>query len=111
MEPLSCVVHALRRLRLAPAARVLIAGPGPIGLPLLQAVRRNGAAQVVVTDLRTSRLELAHQVGAGHTVQAGSEAEQRLPLTGYEAGLAAARAGEGSMKVQSLPWTPETRSR
>jgi len=195
VEPLSCVVHGLRRLRLAPAARVLIAGAGPIGLLMLQAVRRSGAAQVVVTDLRASRLLLARQLGAEHTVLAGDEAERqlpdlapygfdaaidvtgvpavvqallpsvtdggsllifgvspeqatisvqpyqifqrdlmilgsfavaytfedaitmlqsgavrvdslvshRLPLSGYETGLAAARAGEGSMKVQLLP--------
>lgn len=203
VEPLSCVIHGLRRLRLAPAARVLIAGAGPIGLLLLQAVRRSGAAQVVMTDLRASRLELARQLGAEHTVQAGDAAQQqlrdlapfgfdaaidvtgvpavvqgllpsvtdggsllifgvapeqatisiqpheifrrdltvlgsfavaytfedaitmllsgavhvdrlvshRLPLTGYEAGLAAARAGEGSMKVQLLPGAVGTSAR
>ncbi|HEV7216461.1 MAG TPA: zinc-dependent alcohol dehydrogenase family protein [Chloroflexota bacterium] len=197
VEPLSCVVHGLRRLRLAPAARVLIVGAGPIGLLMLQAVRRSGAAQAVVTDLRASRLQLARLLGAEQTVEADADAPQRLrdlapygfdaaidvtgvpsvvqsllpsvtdggsllifgvspeqatisvrpyelfrrdltilgsfavaytfedaitmlqsgavqvdrlvshrlPLSGYEAGLAAARAGEGSMKVQLLPDT------
>lgn len=195
VEPLSCVVYGLRRLRLAPAARVLIAGAGPMGLLMLQTIRRSGAAEVVVTDLRASRLALARELGAEHVVAAGGDAAQqlkdlapygfdaaidvtgvpgvvqglvpsvtdggsllifgvspeqatvsvrpyevfqrdltilgsfavaytfedaitllqsgavrvdrlvshRLPLSGYEEGLSAARAGEGSMKVQLAP--------
>ena len=40
MEPLSCVLHGLERLDLAVAARVAIIGAGPIGLLLLQGLRR-----------------------------------------------------------------------
>lgn len=78
VEPLSCVVHGLRRLRLAPAARVLIAGAGPMGLLMLQTIRRSGAAEVVVTDLRASRLALARELGAEHVVTAGPDAAQQL---------------------------------
>ncbi|MGI8912475.1 MAG: zinc-dependent alcohol dehydrogenase family protein [Chloroflexota bacterium] len=78
VEPLSCVVYGLRRLRLAPAARVLIAGAGPMGLLMLQAIRRSGAAEVVVTDLRASRLALARELGAEHVVTADADAAQQL---------------------------------
>jgi 2-desacetyl-2-hydroxyethyl bacteriochlorophyllide A dehydrogenase len=78
VEPLSCVVHGLRRLRLAPAARVLIAGAGPMGLLMLQTIRRSGAAEVVVTDLHASRLALARHLGAEHVVPAGDEAIGQL---------------------------------
>jgi D-arabinitol dehydrogenase (NADP+) len=78
VEPLSCVVHGLRRLRLAPAARVLIAGAGPMGLLMLQTILPSGAAEVVVTDLRASRLALARELGAEHVVTASGDAAQQL---------------------------------
>jgi 2-desacetyl-2-hydroxyethyl bacteriochlorophyllide A dehydrogenase len=68
-EPLSCVVWGLRRAAPALSDRVLIFGAGPIGLLMLQAVRRAGAAQVVVTDLQPDRLTLATQLGANVVVE------------------------------------------
>ena len=59
IEPLSCVVYGLRRATPALGDRVVIFGAGPIGLLLMQAVRRAGATQVVVTDVQQARLDLA----------------------------------------------------
>jgi 2-desacetyl-2-hydroxyethyl bacteriochlorophyllide A dehydrogenase len=70
IEPLSCVVYGLQRAAPALGDRVLIFGAGPIGLLLMQAVQRAGAAQVVVTDLQQERLELAAQLGAEVTILA-----------------------------------------
>ncbi len=64
VEPLACVVYALQRLRVHPADDVLIFGAGPMGLLLVQALRRSGAAQVVVVDRNPARLALATQLGA-----------------------------------------------
>ena len=73
IEPLSCVVYGLQRATPALGDRVLIFGAGPIGLLLMQTVRRAGAAQVVVTDLQQERLELAARLGADTTVLASED--------------------------------------
>ena len=80
IEPLSCVVYGLQRAAPALGDRVLIFGAGPIGLLLMQAVRRGGAAQVVVTDLQGERLELAAELGADATVLANEDKDQPSAL-------------------------------
>ena len=64
MEPLSCVLHGLERLDLGMASKVAILGAGPIGLLLLQGLRQQGAAQVVVVDKNPDRAALAQSFGA-----------------------------------------------
>ena len=64
VEPISCVVHGLRRLAMRPGSELLIVGGGAIGLSLLQAASRSGAAHVDVVDTDASRLERARAFGA-----------------------------------------------
>lgn len=64
MEPLSCVLHGLERLDLGMASKVAILGAGPIGLLLLQGLRQQGAARVVVVDKNPTRAALAQSFGA-----------------------------------------------
>lgn len=80
IEPLSCVVYGLQRATPALGDQVLIFGAGPIGLLLMQAVRRAGAAQVVVTDLQQERLELVATLGAHVTVPADEGEDQPASL-------------------------------
>jgi threonine dehydrogenase-like Zn-dependent dehydrogenase len=76
IEPLSCVVYALSRLRVRPGDDVLIFGTGPLGLVLVQALRHSGAGRVVVVGRRPERLALARQFGAAAAIMAGpSQAE------------------------------------
>jgi hypothetical protein len=56
IEPVSCVVHALNRLRVWPGDEVLILGGGPMGLALVQALCHSGASQVVVVEPQPNRL-------------------------------------------------------
>jgi 2-desacetyl-2-hydroxyethyl bacteriochlorophyllide A dehydrogenase len=78
VEPLSCVVHALKRLRVGPGDTTLIFGSGPMGLLLLQALRHSGASQVVMVDKQANRLALARQLGAAETVIADVQQEEHL---------------------------------
>lgn len=78
IEPLSCVVHALNRLRVYPADEVLIFGAGPMGLLLVQALRHSGASQVVVVEKQPERLALARQLGAAAAVPAGEGQAEAL---------------------------------
>lgn len=78
IEPLACVVHAMKRIRLLPADPVLILGAGPMGLLLLQALRRMGAGAVAVVEKQPARLELARQLGATLAVPASADQDAAL---------------------------------
>ncbi|MDX2162039.1 MAG: zinc-dependent alcohol dehydrogenase family protein [bacterium] len=78
VEPLACVVYALRRTRVGPADRVLILGAGPMGLLLVQALRHNGASLIAVTEKQPHRAQMAEALGANAAVIAGSEQAARL---------------------------------
>ncbi len=78
VEPLACVVWALRRIRVNPADRALIFGSGPMGLLLLQALRRNSAAEVVIVEKQAARLALARRFDASHTILADGGQQEEL---------------------------------
>ena len=78
VEPVSCVVHAMNRLRVWPGDEVLILGAGPMGLILTQVLSRSGASQVVVVEKQPARLELAAKLGASRVVAAGPQQDELL---------------------------------
>lgn len=78
IEPLACVVYALRRMRVNPADRVLIIGAGPMGLLLVQALRHSGASLLTVLEKQEHRLNMAKSMGANAIVLAGEEQDDRL---------------------------------
>jgi threonine dehydrogenase-like Zn-dependent dehydrogenase len=55
MEPLSCVLYGLERLDVDISDKVAILGAGPIGLLLLQAIRRR-VRPVTMVDKNPARL-------------------------------------------------------
>ena len=71
--PLACVVHALNRLRIWPGDEVLIFGAGPMGLLLVQALRRSGTSQLVVVEQEATRRDLARQMGATAALDSGPD--------------------------------------
>jgi 2-desacetyl-2-hydroxyethyl bacteriochlorophyllide A dehydrogenase len=78
VEPVSCVIQAMTRLRLWPGDEALIFGAGPMGLLLTQAMRHSGASRVVVVEKQAQRLELASRLGATATVLAGPDQDKEL---------------------------------
>jgi 2-desacetyl-2-hydroxyethyl bacteriochlorophyllide A dehydrogenase len=64
VEPLSCVMYALKRLRVWPGDDVLIFGAGPMGLLLVQALHHSGASQIVVVEKQANRRSLPQHMGA-----------------------------------------------
>jgi len=78
VEPLACVVHAMKRIRILPADPVLILGAGPMGLLLVQALRRMGASHVAVVEKQAPRLELARAMGASLAVAPGADQDEQL---------------------------------
>ncbi len=82
VEPLSCVVHGLRRLAMPPGSELLVVGAGTIGLLIAQAARRSGAASVTVVDPDAGRRELASSFGADAVAASADEV-----LAGRELGF------------------------
>lgn len=68
LEPLSVGVHACRRANVSLGDNLLILGAGPIGLVTLIVAKQMGAANVIITDLLPSRLDVAKELGADFTL-------------------------------------------
>ena len=75
MEPLSCVLHGIQKAGVRLGDRVLIAGAGPIGLLLLQAVKNLGAARIDTVERVASRRNDALGFGAHTALTDPAEAE------------------------------------
>ncbi len=69
-EPLANAVSAVRQADLALGDRVVIIGPGPIGLLALQVARLAHPSVLVLVGTRDERLCLGERLGATHTVNA-----------------------------------------
>jgi len=74
LEPLACVVLGSEAAGVSSGDSVAIAGGGgPIGLMHLQLAINSGAEQVIVIDVRDSRLEVARSLGAATVINAARE--------------------------------------
>jgi 2-desacetyl-2-hydroxyethyl bacteriochlorophyllide A dehydrogenase len=78
IEPLSCVVYAVRRIDVPLGANALVYGAGPIGLLMLQVLMHGGASAVACIDLKQDKLDVARGLGANDTVIAGPAADAEL---------------------------------
>lgn len=64
LEPLSCVAQALEVAPRRPDDRVLVIGPGAIGLLFVAALRHSGAKEVVLAGRNEQRLAVGRTLGA-----------------------------------------------
>jgi (R,R)-butanediol dehydrogenase / meso-butanediol dehydrogenase / diacetyl reductase len=71
VEPVAVAVHDLERARVEGGEHVVIIGAGPIGL-LIALLAQERGADVLVSEMSATRLELARSIGA-RTVDARSE--------------------------------------
>lgn len=67
LEPLSCVAHGMRDLKIKKGDKTLIIGMGPIGLLHLLLLKNKGV-DVIITGLEKKRLTLAKSLGATFAV-------------------------------------------
>lgn len=72
-EPLAVCLHAVRRAGSLLGQRVLVTGAGPIGVLIVAAARRAGAAEIVVTDIVDPPLAIARAVGADRAINVAAE--------------------------------------
>ena len=73
IEPLSTGIYAARVAPVRMGDTVVITGAGPIGLMNLLAARAAGAANVIISDVVQSRLDVAREIGATQTVKGGAD--------------------------------------
>lgn len=83
-EPLACVLHGVEEANVKLGDTVAVIGAGPIGLLHLLTVKKMGAEKIVMIDLVDERLNVAKELGADETINAGKEnsVEKVQQLTG-----------------------------
>jgi threonine dehydrogenase-like Zn-dependent dehydrogenase len=67
------VLYEMQRIGSVIGKRVVVVGQGPVGLCSTDLLVRQGAAQVIVTDMHNFRLDVARRLGATHTINASRE--------------------------------------
>ncbi|HWA94157.1 MAG TPA: galactitol-1-phosphate 5-dehydrogenase [Terracidiphilus sp.] len=84
IEAVSVAVHGVSLTPIERNDTVIIVGAGMIGLLTLQAALHAGAGSVIVLDLDNTRLALARDMGATHTINSSSDdtIARILALTG-----------------------------
>lgn len=80
-EPLAVTLHATRRAGEMLGKRVLVTGCGPIGVLVILAARRAGAAEIVVTDLSDFTLSVGFKAGADTVINMAKEPDGLTPYT------------------------------
>ncbi|MEO3413069.1 L-idonate 5-dehydrogenase [Roseovarius sp. CAU 1744] len=80
-EPLSVALHAVRRGGEMLGRQVLVTGCGPIGVLVILAVRRAGAARIIATDIAENGLGFARAAGADVTLNTATDPDALAPYT------------------------------
>ncbi len=84
VSPLNCaygaVLNGFEKLNIKVGGRVAIQGAGPLGLFAIAVAKEMGASKVISIDMVDSRLKMAGEFGADHTINAAhySTAEARI---------------------------------
>ncbi len=73
VEPVNTCMKGLQKCAVGPRESVLVMGQGPIGLIFTALLRRQGVANLFVTDRLSSRLEKAARLGASETLDASGD--------------------------------------
>ncbi|KMK68259.1 L-idonate 5-dehydrogenase [Puniceibacterium sp. IMCC21224] len=88
-EPLSVALHAVSRAGDMLGKRVLVTGCGPIGILVILAARRAGAAEIIATDIAPNVLDIARIAGADVVLDTAADPD----------GLAPYSTGKGTLDV------------
>ena len=71
-EPPSSCLNAQEKLGIGLGDNILIIGAGPIGSIHTAVAKTRGAEQIIIADIKDSRLEMAKQFGADHTINSSA---------------------------------------
>ncbi len=103
LEPLTTAVRAFRTNTVTPGSFIVILGPGPFGLFLLQAALASGPSHVVMVGLSTDRerLELARTLGATEIIE-GDARDPVLRIEELTGGRGADLVIEATGRVEAV---------
>lgn len=76
MEPLACVIHAIRKADIKQGDRVVLIGTGAMGLLFIQALRYWGIRDLIVYELLEWRKQKAIEFGAPHVLTPFEDVEE-----------------------------------
>lgn len=68
IEPLACGTYAVKKLDVQPGDFVVVFGPGPIGIMMVQLIKASGAGKVAIVGTRDYPLKTALAVGADYAI-------------------------------------------
>ena len=105
IEPLACCVRGIDQAKIKAGDTVAIIGAGPVGLILLQLALKSGASMVIQTDMEDSRLSIAKDLGADHTINVtkADPVESIKELTGgYGVDVAIEAVGKPEAITQAM---------
>ncbi|MCL6445247.1 MAG: zinc-dependent alcohol dehydrogenase family protein, partial [Alicyclobacillus sp.] len=74
IEPLGCCLHGIEQLELRPGYSAVVIGAGFIGLMMLQLLRLQGIAPVLVIEPNPDKRKVATELGAHHTIDPADDA-------------------------------------
>lgn len=86
VEPLACVLNAVRKANVIPGDNVVILGAGAIGLMFLALARSAGAGNVVVVEPSGSRAAIASTMGATRVVDPTRESSLDIVTSLFNGG-------------------------
>lgn len=78
LEAVAVAMHAVSLAETPPDSTALVIGAGTIGLLILQALRATGCSRVFITDVDSTRLKLAKELGATETILADADTLARV---------------------------------
>ncbi len=104
-EPLACCIHGMDLAGVRSGDVVAVIGGGAIGQILAQLARLQGAGRVVVSDLATSRRQMALSLGADAAVDPlqGDPLAENGPLAGG-ADVVIEAVGSPQTTAQAIRW-------
>jgi L-iditol 2-dehydrogenase len=76
VEPLACVVHAIRRAQIQPGDSVVLIGTGAIGLMFIQSLKAWGVRDLIVYEVLEWRRQKAREFGATTVLSPDDDPEQ-----------------------------------
>ncbi len=109
LGPLGCGIQTgagtvINGFKVGVGRTIAIFGTGSVGLSAVMAARLMGAGKIIAVDVKAPRLEMAKELGATHTIQAGDEDTLKaiLKITGYGVDFALDTTGVVSVARQAF---------
>jgi L-iditol 2-dehydrogenase len=68
IEPLACIIHAIKKAKVKPGDSVVLIGAGTMGLMFIECLKYWGVRDLVVYEILDWRLRKAREYGASHVL-------------------------------------------